>query len=80
MQQAFLFTLLLCLAAANLVAAKLPTGDLWQLFESTDREVPIEQSVPVMGTIPTWVDGLLLKNGFGKFEGNGFSFNFLYGI
>ena len=73
---------LLFICAAVIVlharAQSLPTGDLWQLFETIDTEVLTEQSCPVVGTIPDFVSGLLLKNGFGKFEGAGFKFNFLY--
>ncbi len=48
----FLITLL------EVRAQRLPTDQLWQLFETIDHEVPVEQECPVIGSIPDFVGGI----------------------
>lgn len=61
-----LLTLLTIVSAKNL------------LFTSISHEVPEEELIYIDGFIPKWVEGTLYRNGFGKFEGNGFKFNHLF--
>ncbi len=48
------------------------------LFTSIKEEFPEETSLQIIGKIPDWVEGTLYRNGFGKFEGNGFQFKHIF--
>jgi len=48
------------------------------LFTSVKRDVSNPVFLDVNGSLPEWLDGVLYRNGFGKFEGNGFQFNHLF--
>ncbi len=48
------------------------------LFTSIQSEIKTPLRLQVEGTIPKDLDGVLFRNGFGKFEGKNFKFNHLF--
>lgn len=49
-----------------------------QLFQSIQYEQPNEVVLPITGTIPLEINGIVYRNGFGKFEGYEFEFTHLF--
>ena len=48
------------------------------LFTSIQSEIKTPNRLQIEGTIPKDLDGVLYRNGFGKFEGKNFKFNHLF--